>query len=75
MTSSVVLVIEVNKLRWYGHMLKKSEDEVVRQAWEVPVKEKRSRGRQPRRWSDGLRETGGAWFEGRGRPGPQETEK
>ena len=54
-TSSVVSVIEVNKLRWYGHMLRKSEDEVVRQAWEVPVKGERSRGRQPRRWSDGLR--------------------
>ena len=55
MTLSVVSVIEVNKLRWYGHMLRKSEDEVVRQAWEVPVKGERSRGCQPRRWSGGLR--------------------
>ena len=54
-TSSVVSVIEVNKLRWYGHVLRKSEDEVVRQAWEVPVKGERSRGCQTRRWSDGLR--------------------
>ena len=54
-TSSAVFVREVNKLRWYGHMLRKSEDEVVRQAWEVPVKGERSRGRQPRRWSDGFR--------------------
>ena len=52
--SSVASVIEVNKLRWYGHMLRKSEDEVVRQAWEVPVKGERSRGCQPMRWSDGL---------------------
>ena len=55
MTSSVVSVIEVNKLRWYGRMLRKSEDEVVRQTWEVPVKGERSRGRQSMRWSDGLR--------------------
>ena len=44
-TSSVVSMIEVNKLRWYGHVLRKSEDEVVRQAWEMPVKGERSRGR------------------------------
>ena len=41
-TSSVVLVIKVNKLRWYGHMLRKSEDKVVIQAWEMPVKGERS---------------------------------
>ena len=35
-------------------MFRKSEDEVVRQAWEVPVKEERSRGCLSRRWSDGL---------------------
>ena len=40
-------MIEVNKLR-------KSEDQMVRQAWEVPVKGERSRGRQPRRWSSCL---------------------
>ena len=75
-TLSVVSVIEVNQLRWYGYVLRKSEDKVVRQAWEVPVKGERSRGRQPRRWSDGFAEdTGGAWFEGRGHLGPQEMEK
>ena len=37
-------------------MLKKEKDAVVRQALEDPVKGARIRGRQPKRWSDGLLE-------------------
>ena len=48
--------MERNKLRWYGHLLRKNEDDVVRQAWKEPIKGKRSRGRQLKRWKDGLRE-------------------
>ena len=51
-TSSVVSVIKVNKLSWYGHVLRKSEDEVVRQAWEVPVKgeEQRTSAKEVEWW-------------------------
>ena len=54
--TSVVTIVERSKLRWYGHLLRKNEEEVVRQAWEVPIKGKRSKGRQLKRWKDGLRE-------------------
>ena len=53
-TRSVVAENEVNKLRWYGHVLRKEKDEKVRQAMEEPVKGARSRGHQPRRRSDDL---------------------
>ena len=46
--TSVVKIVERSKLRWYGHL--------VRQAWEELIKGKRSRGRQLKRWKDGLRE-------------------
>ena len=32
-TTSVVTIVERNKLRWYGHLLRKNEEEVVRQVW------------------------------------------
>ena len=55
-TTSVVTIVEGSKLRWYGHLLRKDEEEVVRQLWGEPIKGKRSRGRQLKRWKDGLRE-------------------
>ncbi len=55
--TSVVTVVEQNKLRWYGHVLRKKKEDVVKQAWEEPVRGKRSRRRQLKRWKDGLSET------------------
>ena len=43
-TTSVVTIVERSKLRWYGHLLRKDEEEIVRQVWEEPIKGKRSRG-------------------------------
>ena len=54
--NSVETIVERSKLRWYGRLLRKNEKEVIRQAWEEPIKGKRSRGRQLKRWKDGLRE-------------------
>ena len=42
-TTSVVTIVERSKLRWYGHLLRKNEEKVVRQAWEEPIKGKGSR--------------------------------
>ena len=52
----MVTIVERSKLRWYGHLQRKNEDEAVRQVWEEPIKGKRSRGRQLKRWKDGLRQ-------------------
>ena len=32
-TTSVVTIVERSKLRWYGHLLRKDDEEVVRQVW------------------------------------------
>ena len=48
-TTSVVTIVKRSKLRWYGHLLRKDEEEVVWQVWEEPIKGKRSRGRQLKR--------------------------
>ena len=55
-TTCVVTIVERSKLRWYGHLLRKDEEEVVRKVWEEPIKGKIKRGRQLKRWKDGLRE-------------------
>ena len=55
-TTSVITIVEGSKLRWYGHLLRKDEEEIVRQLWEEPIKGRRSRGQQLKRWKDGLRE-------------------
>ena len=32
-TTSVVTIVERNKHSWYGHLLRKNEEEVMRQVW------------------------------------------
>ena len=54
--TSVATVVEQNKLRWYGHVLRKKKEDVVKHVLEEPVRGKRSRGRQLIRWKDGLSE-------------------
>ena len=40
-TTSVVTIVERSRLRWYGHLLRKDDEEVVRQVWEEPIKGKK----------------------------------
>ena len=51
---NIVKVVERSKMRWYGHVVRKGERDVVRRAMDCPVMGKRNRGRQPRRWRDGV---------------------
>ena len=51
---NVVKVVDKSKMRWYGHVVRKGERDVVRRAVDCPVMGKRNRGRQPRKWSDGV---------------------
>ena len=46
---NIVKVVERSKMRWYGHVVRKGERDVVRRAMDCPVMGKRNRGRQPRR--------------------------
>ena len=52
MQENIVKVVERSKMRWYEHVVRKGERDVVRRAMDCPVMGKRNRGRQPRRWKD-----------------------
>ena len=47
-------VVERQKWRWYGHVVRKGDGDIVKRAMEEPVRGKRGRGRQPTRWRDGV---------------------
>ena len=51
---NIVEVVKRSRMRWYGHVVRKGERDVVRRAMDCPVIRKRNRGRQPRRWRDGV---------------------
>ena len=40
-------------MKWYGHVVRKGERDVVRREMDCPVMGKRNGGRQPKRWRDG----------------------
>ena len=44
---NIVKVVERSDTRWYGHVMRKGERDVVRRAMDCPVMGKRNRGRQP----------------------------
>ena len=49
-------VIREARLRWCGHVLRMTGEEVVKRAWEEPVRGRRSRGRQRIRWRDKVKD-------------------
>ena len=46
----VVLVLQQNRLRWYGHVLRKDDDDWVKKCMEYEVEGPRPRGRPKRTW-------------------------
>ena len=42
---TVVQMVKVNGVRWYGHVLRRDDDHVLRKALEFEVKGRRKRGR------------------------------
>ena len=47
---TVVQIAKQNKVRWYGHMLRRDDGHVLRKALEFEVKGKRKRGRPKKTW-------------------------
>ena len=47
-------VIRKSKLRWFGHLVRREDEEPIKKAWITPVEGRRSRGRQRVRWKDGI---------------------
>ena len=50
------LVLQQNRLRWYGHVLRKDDDDWVKKCMEHEVEGPRPRGRPKRTWTEVVRE-------------------
>ena len=52
----IALILQQNRLRWYGHVLRKNDDDWVKKCMEYEVKGSRPRGRPKRTWKEVVRE-------------------
>jgi len=52
----IALVLQQNKLHWYGHVLRKEDDDWVKKCMEYEVEGSRPRGRPKRTWRQVVRE-------------------
>ena len=53
----IALILQQNRLRWYGHVLRKDDDDDwVKKCMEYEVEGSRPRGRPKRTWKDVVRE-------------------
>jgi len=52
----IALILQHNRLRWYGHLLRKEDDDWVKKCMEYEVECPRPRGRQKRTWREVVRE-------------------
>jgi len=48
----IALVLQQNRLRWYGHVLRKEDDDWVKKCMEYEVEDPRQRGRPKRTWRE-----------------------
>ena len=46
------MVLQKNRLRWYGHVLRKENDDWVKKCMEYEVEGPRPRGRPKRTWTE-----------------------
>jgi len=52
----LALVLQQNRLRWYGHVLRKEDDDWVKKCMEYEVEGPRPRGNPKRTWRDVVKE-------------------
>ena len=52
----IALVLQQNRLHWYGHVLRKEDDDWVKKCMEYEVEGPRPRGRPKRTWREVVRE-------------------
>jgi len=50
------LILQQNRMRWYGHVLRKDDDDWVKKCMEYEVEGSRPRGRPNRTWKEVVRE-------------------
>ena len=51
----IALILQQNRLRWYGHVLRKDDDDWVKKCIEYEVEGPRPRGRPKRTWREVIR--------------------
>ena len=54
--NGIALVLQQNRLRWYGHVLRKDDDDWVKKCMEYEVEGPRPRGRPKRTWREVVKE-------------------
>ncbi|XP_065064718.1 uncharacterized protein LOC135690948 [Rhopilema esculentum] len=54
--ASIVEKIRESRLRWLRHVMRRDEDDPVKEAWELPVEDQRSVGRQRLKCKDMVEE-------------------
>ena len=52
----IILILQQNRLCWYGHVLRKDDDDWVKKCMEYEVEGSRPRGRPKRTWKEVVRE-------------------
>jgi len=52
----IALILQQNRLRWYGHVPRKDDDDWVKKCMEYEVEGSRPRGRPKRAWKEVVRE-------------------
>ena len=52
----IALILQQNRLRWYGHVLRKDDDDWVKKCMEYEVEDSRTRGRPKRTWKEVVQE-------------------
>jgi len=48
----IILILQQNRLRWYGHVFRKEDTDWVKKCMEYEVKGSRPRGRPKRTWRE-----------------------
>ena len=48
----IILILQQNRLRWYGHVLRKEDADWVKKCMEYEVEGSRPRGRPKRTWKE-----------------------
>jgi len=52
----IALILQQNRLRWYGHVLRKDDDDWLKKCMEYEVEGSRPSGRPKRTWKEVVRE-------------------
>ena len=58
-----IISVQQNRLRWYGHVSRKEDNDSVKKCMEYEVESARPRGRPKKTWREIVERLSGAWIE------------